>query len=142
EPGYERALAAALGGRLSAAIVDDLTAGGALLDRAGGDGGRVLIAGPGRASSAPGSPPAPNAVALGDLLSGAEAAVALARRLLADTWVVEHLGGLPAGFTGVAVTRTGRAWFGSGDELRQAPRGGSERVLAERNRRDALIGES
>jgi chromosome segregation protein len=40
------------------------------------------------------------------------------------------------------VTRGGRAWFSFTRELRQAPRGGSERVLAERNRRDALIAES
>jgi chromosome segregation protein len=68
--------------------------------------------------------------------------VKLARRLLANTWVVEDLDQLPPGFLGVAVTRTGRAWFGFTRELRQAPRGGSERVLAERNRRDALVGES
>jgi chromosome segregation protein len=49
---------------------------------------------------------------------------------------------LPPGFLGVAVTRGGRAWFGFTRELRQAPRGGAERVLAERNRRDALVSES
>jgi chromosome segregation protein len=68
--------------------------------------------------------------------------VALTRRLLADAWVVEDLGAVPEDFTGVAVTTAGRAWFAARRELRQAPQGGGERVLAERNRRDALIGES
>ncbi|HEY7620824.1 MAG TPA: AAA family ATPase [Solirubrobacteraceae bacterium] len=141
--GYELALAAGLGGRLSAAIVDDLAAARSLLERAGADGGRALVAD----SGAPGvtrstAPPAPGALHLGDMVSGPEPAAALARRLLANSWVVDDLGQLPPAFVGVAVTRSGRAWFGFTRELRQAPRGGSERVLAERNRRDTLIAES
>jgi chromosome segregation protein len=141
--GYELALAAGLGGRLSAAIVDDLGSARELLERAGADGGRALVAD----SGAPGvtrstAPPAPGARHLGDLVRGPEPAATLARRLLANTWIVEDLDQLPPGFLGVAVTRAGRAWFGFTRELRQAPRGGSERVLAERNRRDALIAES
>jgi chromosome segregation protein len=143
EPGYELALAAGLGGRLSAAIVDDLAAARRLLEGAGADGGRVLVAD----SSAPGvtragQPPAPGARHLGDMVRGPEPALTLARRLLANTWVVDDLEQLPPAFLGVAVTRGGRAWFSFTRELRQAPRGGSERVLAERNRRDALIAES
>ena len=42
-PGYELAVAAALDGRLGAALLDDRTAAGELLDKAGRDGGRVLI---------------------------------------------------------------------------------------------------
>src|SRR5512133_1371427 len=42
--GYELALAAGLGGRLSAAIVEDVRAARALLERAGADGGRALVA--------------------------------------------------------------------------------------------------
>jgi chromosome segregation protein len=143
EAGYELALASGLGGRLSAAIVEDLGAARDLLERAGADGGRALVAD----SGAPGvtratAPPAPGARHLGDMVRGPEPALTLARRLLANTWVVEDLEQLPAGFVGVAVTRTGRAWFGFTRELRQAPQGGSERVLAQRNRRDALIAES
>ncbi|MBX5442475.1 MAG: AAA family ATPase, partial [Solirubrobacteraceae bacterium] len=41
--GYELALAAALDGRLGAALVDDLDAGASLLDRAGRDGARALV---------------------------------------------------------------------------------------------------
>jgi chromosome segregation protein len=141
--GYELALAAGLGGRLSAAVVEDRGAARRLLERAGADGGRALVAD----SGAPGvtrstAPPAPGARHLGDLVSGPEPAATLARRLLANTWVVEDLEQLPPAFIGVAVTRAGRAWFGFTRELRQAPRGGSERVLAERNRRDRLIAES
>ena len=60
EAGYELALAAGLGGRLSAAIVDDLAAARVLLERVGADGGRALVAD----SGAPGvarttAPPAP-----------------------------------------------------------------------------------
>jgi chromosome segregation protein len=143
DAGYELALAAGLGGRLGAAIVGDLGAARELLEKAGADGGRALVAD----SSAPGvtralRPPAPGARHLGDMVRGPEPALTLARRLLANTWVVEDLEQLPPGFLGVAVTRAGRAWFGFTRELRQAPRGGSERVLAERNRRDGLVRDS
>jgi chromosome segregation protein len=144
--GYELALAAALDGRLGAALVEDLSAGAALLDKAGRDGGRALVADPtdGRAvapapAAAPsGPPPVPGAVALATLVGGP----ATARRLLADVWVVDALDDLPADFAGVAVTRTGRAWSAATRELRQVAAGGAERVLAERNRRDRLIAQS
>ena len=42
--GYELALAAALGGRLSAALVRDVAGAETLLDRAGPDGGSALLA--------------------------------------------------------------------------------------------------
>jgi chromosome segregation protein len=45
KPGYELALAAALGGRLDAALVRDMDGARALLDRAGPDGGTALLAG-------------------------------------------------------------------------------------------------
>jgi chromosome segregation protein len=143
EPGFELALSAALGGRLGASIAGDLAGGRALLDSAGTDGGQTLIAD----SAAPGAaasprPPAPGARALTSLLRGPEPALGVARRLLIDAWVVEDLDQLPPAFVGIAVTRSGRAWLGAVRELRQAARGGSERVLAERNRRDALVAES
>ena len=47
DSGYELALAAALDGRLRAAVVSDLPAASVLLDRSGSDGGRVLVADPG-----------------------------------------------------------------------------------------------
>ncbi|MEP6953880.1 MAG: hypothetical protein ABI950_07465, partial [Solirubrobacteraceae bacterium] len=139
EPGCELAVAAALGGRLGAAVVEDLGAGCALLDRSGSDGGRALIIGdaPARAAT---DPPAPGARALADLVDGVGGPeLALARRLLADAWLVDDLDALAPGFSGVAVTKTGRAWFARTRELRQAPQGGGERVLEQRNRRDALV---
>src|SRR4051812_35179681 len=143
EAGYELALAAGLGGRLSAAVVGDLAAARALLEKVGSDGGRALVADSGAPGVARGAtPPAPGARHLGDMVAGPAPAVELARRLLANTWVVEDLDQLPPAFLGVAVTRGGRAWFGFTRELRRAPRGGWERVRAERNRRDALVSES
>ncbi len=147
--GYELALAAALGGRLDAALVDDVAGAESLLDRAGPDGGTALLAvasdgsgAPGRTpGDAPGSPPAPAAGAqrLLDLVSGPPEVLALAARLLADAWVVERLEDLPRDFAGIAVTRGGRVWFASWGEVRQLSEGGTERVLARRNERDRLI---
>jgi len=142
DPGYELALAAALDGRLRAAVVADQAAAGALLDRVGAEGGRALIAATGSAASDPGRdprPPANDAQLLADHVRGPAAAVALARALLRDTWVVGSLEVVPDSFTGVAVTRGGRVWSALVRELRQAPAVGEERVLAERNRRDQLI---
>ena len=42
-------------------------------------------------------------------------------------------------FTGIAVTKDGRVWSPRTRELRQVSPGGDDRVLAERNRRDALV---
>jgi len=144
--GYELALAAALGGRLDAAMVADVAGAQAVLDGAGPDGGTALLAhagpaGPagGAAGTAPPVPPAPGALRLLDLLSGPPAVVALAARLLADAWIVERLEDVPADFAGIATTREGRVWFASWGEVRQLSEGGSERVLARRNERDRLI---
>ncbi len=142
-PGYERAVAAVLGGLLRAALAERVHQGSELLDRAGSEGGRVLIVD----SLAPGpaidsTPPAPGARHLGELVGGDEHVLAVARRLLWDAWVVDELEQLPPGFGGVAVTRAGRVWHGRHREMRQAPEGGDERVLAERNRRDELVAAS
>jgi chromosome segregation protein len=148
EPGLELALAAALGGRLGAAVVADRAEGTGLLDRAGADGGRAIVAGP-RAPSTGTVPvhgahagPCPGARSLPSLIDGPETALALAQALLADAWVVDDLTRVADDFDGIAVTTEGRAWFAATRELHQAPSGGQERVLAERNRRDSLIGKS
>ncbi len=148
EPGYELALAAALDGRLRAAIVDERGAAAALLDRAGADGGRALVAGAAPdGSPAPGAgpglaSPGPGAERLIDHVRGGEAALAAARLLLADTWLVDDLATLEADFAGVAVTRAGRVWSARTRELRQAPAVGEERILAERNHRERLVSDS
>ncbi|HWI73687.1 MAG TPA: AAA family ATPase, partial [Baekduia sp.] len=144
EAGAELALSAALGARLSAAVVEDRAAGSALLDRAKRDGGRALIAGdaPGSAAAATPKAPVPGARPFTDLIRGPEPALSLARRLLADAWLVDALDDVPDDFTGVAVTAAGRAWLGATRELQQAAEGGAERVLAMRNQRDALIAQA
>jgi chromosome segregation protein len=151
EPGYELAVAAALDGRLRAAVVTGRDAAGVLLDRAGAEGGRVLIAegDPGGESDRggprprPGAGPGPGAAELlADRLRGPAHVLALARTLLGDTWVVESLEELDLDFDGVAVTRSGRVWSPRSRELRQAPAVGEDRVLAERNRRDELVRHS
>ncbi len=144
DAGFERAVAAVLDGRLGAAVVSDRAAADSLLDHAGADGGRALIAGgaahPASAAGPPPiAPPIAGAERLADHVRGPEEALALARTLLAGTWVVSSLQELPASFAGVAVTRAGRVWSVPGHELRQAPGAGEERVLAERNRREQLI---
>ena len=163
EPGYELALAAALGPRLRAAVAADLDEAARLLDRAGGDGGAALVAPPeGAAPSgdpapaadhpaaapahagphARSGPPARAAVRLLDhVATTAAPAARLAAALLADVWVVDDVAGLDAEFRGIAVTRDGRVWSPGARELRQVAAGGEDRVLAERNRRDALIAQ-
>ena len=139
-PGYERAVAAALGGLLRAALVEGVREGDALLDAAGAEGGRALITGdlaPGPARAV--HPPAPGARHMCDVIVGEPHDLALARRLLWNAWIVEEIRNLPPGFDGTAATRDGRVWHGRHRELRQAPEGGEDRVLAERNRREELI---
>jgi chromosome segregation protein len=144
--GYELALAAALGGRLDAALVDDVAGAESLLDRAGPDGGTALLAAAGTpafagnpAGEADGQAPAAGAQRLLDLVSGPQDVLELAGRLLGDAWVVERLEELPQDFAGVGVTRAGRVWFARWGEVRQLSEGGTERVLARRNERDRLI---
>ncbi|HXA55731.1 MAG TPA: AAA family ATPase [Solirubrobacteraceae bacterium] len=163
QPGYELALAAALGARLDAVLVPDLAHAAALLDHAGPDGATALLAEPG--SSAEGgvaggmavmegavscgasagddsrspAPPVPEARLLLELVDGPPAVLALASRLLADAWVLERLEKLPDDFAGIAVTPRGRVWFAATGEVRQIAEGGSERVLARRNERERLI---
>ena len=138
--GYELALAATLGGRLAAAVVGDRAQADAVIERAGDEGARALVADTTRQPPPPGEPPVAGARALVELLSGDPAALAVAARVLVDTWVVDDLEALPDGFSGTAVTRAGRVWSGALGELRQAPSGGRERALEHRNRREVLIG--
>ncbi len=143
DSGYEFALAAALDGRLRAAVVTDRGAAATLLDRAGNDGGRALVAPHDLAPASPGSGASPpGGELLIDRVRGDGAALALARTLLADTWVLDAIDELPETFTGIAVTKTGRVWSSRSREVRQAANVGEERVLAERNRRQGLIDNS
>ncbi len=143
EDGYELALAAALGGRLDAAVVEDVPGAQRVLDRSGPEGGSALLSrGQAAANPAPdGVLPAPGARRLSDMLSGPAEVLALAHRLLADAWVVERLEDLSPSFSGIAATRSGRVWFAAWGEVRQLSEGGTELVLARRNERDRLVAE-
>jgi chromosome segregation protein len=147
EPGYELALAAVLGPRLTAAVVNDRSEGERVLDAAGQNGATVLLRPPIRWSSqdgsaagaVPASPSVPGGQLLAHVVRPESAVAALAERLLVGVWVVESLSGLPETFTGVAVTKSGRLFDARTGELSQAPAGGAERLLEELAKRDELV---
>jgi chromosome segregation protein len=144
DPGYELALAAVLGPRLTAGVVSSLAAGEELLDRAGRDGGGVLIEGA-RSEvprEGPDRPPTEGAEPLLDRVRAEPSVAPLLARLLREVWVVESLDSLPENFSGVAVTRSGRLFDTVRGELSQSPAGGPDRVLHEIRRRDALVAAS
>jgi chromosome segregation protein len=152
EPGYELALAAALGSRLMATVVSDVAEAERFLDETGANGGSALVergpAGMGTAPAAPGAPPAPASPSVpggqqfAQLVRPEAEVSALAERLLAGIWVVESIGALRDTFSGVAVTRSGRLFDARTGELSQAPAGGAERLLEELGRRDGLVAAS
>jgi chromosome segregation protein len=148
DPGYEMAVAATLDGRLTAALVADRGAAEAMLNRAGPEGGRALMADARMASDehrdsvSAADPPAPGAELLADHIQGTGQAAELARSLLHGAWMVSSLDPIGPGFRGTAVTREGRVLQTFTAELRQAPAVGQERVLAQRNLRQRLIGET
>ena len=121
DSGYELAVAAALDGRLGAALVGDRRTASGLLDRAGADGGRALVWAPANdgdgdgegedgAETAPDPThpaPGPTAERLIDHVRGTGAAIALARLLLREAWVVESIDAVGQDFAGIAVTAGG-----------------------------------
>ncbi len=139
EPGCELAVAAALGGRLSAAVVDSFGSGSDLLDGAGDYGGRAIVLGSASDDgNAAGPAPGTTATRLADCVRGDSAEAGLVRALLSNSWLVDDLASVGADFSGTAVTADGRSWIGSVGELNQAPKAGAAKVLAERNRLDGL----
>ena len=133
EPGYEAAVAGALGGLLGAAIVPTVTEGERAMAAAGDEGGRALVRGRTRRADPAGAPGA-GAERLLDRVRPAADVADVANALLADAWVVDDLGALPAEFSGLAVTRAGIAYDGRHGEVRRLPAGGGEQDLTERNR--------
>ncbi len=104
-------------------------------------GAATPLAAAGDSSPDAAAPPAPGAEPLSAHVraTGDADRQRLAAVLLADVWVVESVDGLDPAFRGVAVTKDGRVWSPGTRELRQVSPGGADRVLAERNRRDALV---
>ena len=137
EDGYETALAAVLGPRFAAGIVEDVPAGERLLDDAGDSGATALVRSRARGRAA-GRAPAPGAQRLLAHVKPDPEFARLAERLLADVWIVDSLDAVSEYFDGVAVTQGGRVLDVSRGELSQPPAGGAERLLAERGRRDQL----
>ncbi|MGI8580506.1 MAG: AAA family ATPase [Solirubrobacteraceae bacterium] len=127
EGGYELALAAALDGRLTAAIVADRPEGLRLLAGAGEDGGRAIVTGSGPSAADAGQSPGSDAQRLSDLVRGPADVLALVGPLLASTWVVEDIGAVPDSFSGTAVTRAGLAWSARSGELRRRGGGGGRK---------------
>ena len=141
EAGFEPALSAALGARLTAAVVEDLAAGEKLLDGAGDGGATALVAS--RAHGRPaGQAPVAGATRLLAHVRAEGKVTKLAERLLGDVWVVDSLGAVSGSFRGVAVTRAGRLLDAATGELSQAPAGGNDRLLQEVGRRDGLVAAS
>jgi chromosome segregation protein len=138
--GYEAALAAALGGRLTAILVEDLGSGARAIERSSPEGARVLVK-RGRAAGGRSQPPDEGAERLFDHLSCEPDARELLERLLDDAWVVERIDQVRKDFEGIAVTRAGIAYRGRAGEIRRLPVGGPERVLAERGRRGQIEAE-
>ena len=140
DPGFELAVAAALGQRLRAGVVASLGEGQALLDGLR-DGGSAIVAGHAGATRAVPSPGAGAERILDHVQPPADLAD-VAERLLADAWLVDNLASVPRDFAGVAITPRGRALFGATGELRQAPPGGEERILEARASQEQLIAAS
>jgi chromosome segregation protein len=140
DPGYETALAAALGSLMRAGIVPDLGQGSELLDRSH-DGGVALVHSDVPGAIAPSSPERtqiPNAEPLLEHVRAEGAVAEIAQRLLGHAFLVVSFDEVPRTFEGIAVTRNGRVYDGRTGALRQTPAGGEEKILAERNRRDEL----
>ena len=133
EPGYEAALAAALGGLLGAVVVRSVADGERAVADAGDEGGRALVRGQTPRADGQEAPTA-SAERLLDRVRPAGDVAEVAHALLADAWVVDSLGALPPGFSGIAVTRTGTAFDGRRGEVRRLPSGRGQQDLAERNR--------
>ena len=136
--GLETAVAAALGGRLAATVVEDLHSGFSLLDSFGDEGGSAVVA----SSAASGEQvesPCFGAMRLDEAVAGDGKEAEVARRLLLNAWLVDDLNDVSRSFKGIAVTRKGRAWTSSTGDLVQAPPGGAARVFEARNRRSGLV---
>ena len=148
EAGYELALAAVLGPRLTAAVVNDRDEGERLLDAAGPNGGAVLLSGtdtrpyPGQRLDAEPFRPLLRCQP-GNNLRNLCAPSGRSRRSRTGcsrgVWVVDSLSALPDTFSGIAVTRSGRLFDARTGELSQAPAGGAERLLEELAKRDELV---
>ncbi len=145
EDGYELALAAALGGRLDAALVADVPGAEALLDKVGPDGGSALLGEP-VAAARPRCPPArtlrcPARGACWRCSAGRRPYWSWQRGCSSMRGWSTRSRGCPRTSRGSRSRAAGRVWFAAWGEVRQLSEGGTELVLARRNERDKLIAE-
>lgn len=140
-PGFEAAVAAALGADLRAGIAADIAEGQSLLSRSGRDGGRILVEQAAEEAVA-GTPPTsyPSAESLAEAVQGEGAEAALARRLLRVAYRVDAVDARAVPGPWVLVDGEGTVFDGRTGLLRRSPGDADEqRVLAERNRREELL---
>ena len=136
--GYELALAAALGIRLTAAVVDDVAAGERLLDAAAEDGGSALVR-LARPRSARRTRPWCRAPEAARRRAPRGRTRRLAERLLADAgWSIRSRG--VRRFRGCGGHALGPPAGGATGELSQTPPGGEDRCSSGRNRRERARG--
>lgn len=137
EPGFEKAVAAALAWRASALLASDSGHALALLERArtGGLGSLSVVTGASRGAEGP--PPAAGARPLSALASGPDDAM----RLLDGIWLVEP-DALRALRTGIAVTSDGNGFDADRGELWFAGETGEAALLELDARRRALADEA
>ena len=146
QDGYELALAAALGGRLDAALVEDVAGRrGAARPRRPRRRQRAA-----RRARTPAArrrqrrrrerPPAPGALRLIELLSGPPRCSSWRGGCWRTRGWSSASRSCPSDFSGHRRhARAGACWFAAWGEVRQLSEGGTERVLARRNERDRLI---
>lgn len=151
QAGLEGAVAAALGADLRAGLAESIDEARTLLGRAGRDGGRILLAGAVRTGAGPAADgdgdarPAGYATAtpLAPTITGDGDEARLARALLASAFLVDRIDERATLGPWLLVDGDGTVFDGHSGALRRSPGDGDERrVLAERNRREALIAES
>jgi chromosome segregation protein len=133
EPGYEVAVAAAVGELLRARVVSSLGEAAAVVT-GGDEDTRALVRGALAGGERDSEAPVPGAEPLADHVTPAADVADIVRRLLSGVWLVERLEDLPAGFAGIAVTRDGVAYESRLGEVRRLSLGAGGRDLAERNR--------
>jgi chromosome segregation protein len=137
--GYETALAAALGGRLGARVVESVAEAAAAVERSEDGGTRAIVShAPAAGRHGAGAPPVHGAERLRERVRPAPDLEGLVDRLLERAWVVERIADVTDDFTGIAVTAAGVAYDGASREAWRVPEGGAERAIAERARREEL----
>lgn len=139
EPGYERALAAALGPALSAGVAASLEQAVEIVAGEGARGGEVVVVPERARGRQPTVRPPAAAQRLREHVQLHGAPAALVDGALADVWVFESLEDVPADFDGLAVTREGLSLDPRTGAVARVTPGGVERVLEERRRRDQLV---